>query len=424
MTSSYLFSITTGIMVLLGSVILSGCESLKSVDQGLYSIAESVSEQDRITGQRSLSLASRGEQISRGNEVIEQLLAQEQQQGKRINQQLDKTQYWRMIQIFDRIHRVSHLSDERWQPILIDRDSFNAFTTGGTYIVVHLGLMQQLQSDDEVAAVLAHEIAHTVANHVFEGQSLAKATSLANSNSSSREGYQAAFTHENEREADRTGVLYSALSGYDPLAASRIWKRQFEAEGNRRAFFFHSHPVNGDREQENRINGEKVKGYYQPGQINPNHAALLEDNVLWSRRSSEPTTGGDGSGLTALTSTLFGAYVQHQQAKQGEQQQLQQIQLVKYVQSQLKITGDTRPAPDRWRLQLQYTGQVRLRGLTLGGQIAQGKDQPALVILAQTKQALQTGSAFELEFKHDALSTLKQPREVVKLYLDDALPEQ
>ncbi|MFT5721110.1 MAG: putative Zn-dependent protease [Motiliproteus sp.] len=402
-------------------ILLTGCESLKNVDQGLYNIAESLSEQDRVTGQRTLSLASRSEQISSGNDVVAKLLTQEQQQGRRINQQLDKAQYWRMIQIFDRIHSVSHLSDERWQPILIDRDSFNAFTTGGTRVVVHLGLMQQLKSDDEVAAVLAHEIAHTVANHVFEGQSLAQATSLANSNSSARDGYKAAFTQENEREADRIGVLYSALSGFDPLAASRIWKRQFEAQGNQRAAFFHSHPANGDREQQNRRYAGKVALYYRPDQINPNHAALLQDNALWSKRATEVTAGGAGGGLSALTDTLFGAYVQHQQAKQGEQQQTRQMQLVRYVQSQLKITGDSRPAPDRWRLQLQYSGEIALQGVTLGGKIGQGQDKPALVMIAQSQQTIPAGSQFELEFKHRALKTVQQPRESVELYLDDAL---
>ncbi|MFT6914866.1 MAG: putative Zn-dependent protease [Motiliproteus sp.] len=408
-------------LVLSGCILLTGCESLRSVDQGLYSIAESLSEQDRVTGQRSLSLASRSEQISSGNAVVAELLTQEQQQGRKINQQLDSAQYWRMIQIFDRIHSISHLSDERWQPILIDRDSFNAFTTGGTRIVVHLGLMQQLKSDDEVAAVLAHEIAHTVANHVFEGQSLAQATSLANSNSSARDGYKAAFTQGNEREADRIGVLYSALSGFDPLAASHIWKRQFEAQGNQRALFFHSHPANGDREQQNRRYAEKVAPYYRPDQLNPNHTKLLESNALWSKDTTEATTGGEGGGLSALTDTLFGAYVQHQQAKQGEQRQARQMQLVRYVQSHLKITGDSRPTADRWRLRLQYSGTVALQGVTMGAKIGQGEDKPALLLIAHSKQTIAAGSQFELEFKHSALKTVRQPRKTIELYLDDTL---
>ncbi len=406
---------------LLASLMLSGCGALQQVDQGLYSIAESVSELDRVTGRRSLSLASRQQQIKQGNQVVEQLLAQEQQQGRQINHQLDSVQYWRMVKIFDRIHRTSHLRDERWQPLLIDRDSFNAFTTGGSYIVVHLGLMQQLHNDDEVAAVLAHEVAHTVANHVFEGQSLAQATALSQSRSAGRDGYRAAFTQDNEREADRIGVLYSALSGFDPLAASRIWQRQFEAEGNRRAFFFHSHPVNSDRAQQNREAAAQVKSYYQPGKINPDYARLLEHNVLWQKRAGEPYRG-DGSGLSALTSTLFDAYQQHQRAKLGEQQQLRQIELVRYVQSQLQILQDSQPASDRWHLQLVYSGQVPLRGLTLGGKIPQGQNKPPLRMVASVVQTLRSGTQFSVEFRHSALRQLSQPRESVELYLDDALP--
>ncbi len=421
-------SLAVFLLPLLSLLALSGCGTLQSVDQGLYNIAESVSEQDRVTGKRSLSLASRSKQIEQGNAVVEAMLKQEQQNNRQTNQQLDKNQYWRMVQIFDRIHRISHLRDERWQPVLIDRDSFNAFTTGGTYVVVHLGLMQQLKSDDEVAAVLAHEIAHTVANHVFEGQSLAKAAALANSNSSGRQGYQAAFSHDNEREADRIGVLYNALSGYDPMAASRIWKRQFQASGNRRAFFFHDHPVNSEREQDNRHLGQQVQTYYRPGQANPNYAALLQDNVLWQNNADSNAQngnrGGAGEGLSALTSTLFGAYQQHLQAKQGEQQQLRQMQLVRYVQSQLKIIDDSRPGSDRWRLQLQYSGQVALRGLTMGGQISQPEGTPPLVMVAHINQPLKTGSTFTIEFQHDALKSQSQPRQSVKLYLDDALPQQ
>ncbi|WP_421868421.1 M48 family metallopeptidase [Motiliproteus sp.] len=409
-------------LILLSVLVLSGCQTLQSVDRGLYNIAESVSEKDRVTGQRSLSLQSRTQQIQQGNSVVEQLLAKEQQAGRKINQQLDKAQYWRMVQIFDRVHRISHLSDERWQPVLIDRDSFNAFTTGGTYIVVHLGLMEQLKSDDEVAAVMAHEIAHTVANHVFEAQSLAQVTALANSGSAGRDGYRAAFTQKNEYEADRIGVLYSALAGYDPLAASRIWQRQYQSEGNRRGLFFQSHPVNSDRERFNRVNGEKVLSYYQPGRINPNHAQLLQDNSLWSKQQGADNVG-QGGGFSALAGTLLGAYVDHQQAKAGERQQQQQIQFVRYVQSQMKLVGEERPASDRWQLRFRYDGQIALQGVTVGGQLSQGKDKPPIVMVAHVKQPIRRGQQFIAEFRHAALKPLGKPSDSVKLYLDDAVAQ-
>ena len=197
-------------------VLLSGCEALQSVDRGLYNAAETVSERDRITGQRTLSMASRGEQIAKGNAAVEQIIAAQKKAGKKINAALDRKAYQRLVSVFDRIHRVSHLANERWLPVLIDDPSFNAFTTGGTYIVVHSGLMHDLTSDAELAAVLGHEVAHTVANHVFERQTHQTAALIAGSEAARNGGYQAAFTHESEIEADRVGILYAALAGFDP----------------------------------------------------------------------------------------------------------------------------------------------------------------------------------------------------------------
>ncbi len=153
------------LMVLLGVSFLSGCQVLQSIDKGLYDVAEAVTETDRVTGQRALSTANRSQQIAQGNQYVEKMLQDERKKGRRVDAALDARQYQRLVRIFDRIHPVSHLRQERWKPVLIDRDSFNAFTTGGTYIVVHLGLMKQL-NDAEVAAVVGHEIA-TVNLHLL-----------------------------------------------------------------------------------------------------------------------------------------------------------------------------------------------------------------------------------------------------------------
>jgi len=409
--------------VLMAALLASGgCSTLQQVDRGLYQVADRVSETDRVTGRRSLSLASRGEQIQTGNQAVEQLLAAEQQAGRQRDRALDATQYQRLIRIFDRVHGVSHLRHERWNAVLLDRDSFNAFTTGGTYIVVHLGLMQQLADDAEVAAVVAHEIAHTVANHVFEGQSLAQAETLANSGSAKRDSYRAAFTHENEREADRIGILYAALAGYDPMASSRIWQRQFEAEGNRRALFVHDHPVNSERQQEAQRLGEQVNTYYQPGEVNPNAEALLADNLLWQRVDPDSApAAGEGGGLQALGSTLLGALAQHEQAKAEEQRQRQRAALVRYVQGQLKLVDEQRPAPDRWQLRFEYQGEVPLASLTLGGLIGEGGNASTLV--APVAGPIKRGQSFVVELRGSAIAPLSEPRRQIRLYVDDALPQ-
>ena len=135
-----ILSLRIGLAALIFTV-LSGCQALQKVDQGLYQVAESVSEKDRVTGQRSLSMADRRAQIEQGNAYVDQLIAQEQKNKRPVNAAVSRTQYQRLLRVFDRIHQVSHLKQERWQPLLIKRDSFNAFTTGGTYIVVHSRLM-------------------------------------------------------------------------------------------------------------------------------------------------------------------------------------------------------------------------------------------------------------------------------------------
>lgn len=156
--------VAAGVFTLLG-----GCQTLQQIDKGLYQVADAVSEEDRVTGQRSLSFAGRTEQIAQGNRYVEQILAKEKKEGRKVDAALDKRQYYRLVRVFDRIHTSSHLRNERWRPVLIDRNSFNAFTTGGTYIVVHSELMKQLKSDDELAAVLGHEIAtvnlHTLTSY-------------------------------------------------------------------------------------------------------------------------------------------------------------------------------------------------------------------------------------------------------------------
>lgn len=411
------------ILALLVSVIgLSGCEALQTLDQGLYSVAESVSETDRITGQRSLSMADRAAQIAQGNQYVEQMLTQEQQQGRKTNAALNKVQYQRLVTLFDRVHRVSHLSQERWQPLLIDRDSFNAFTTGGTYIVVHLELMKQL-NDDEVAAVVGHEIAHTVANHVAERQTHQQLSALTSSSAVRRQGYQAAFTHEREREADRIAILYSALAGFDPYAASRIWARQYESEGNARSLFAHDHPVNAERAAETRQIADQVRQYYRPGQVNPQAASLLNENVLWQKQDNQhAATAGQGGGVAAVLSTAFGAYVEHQGAKQEEARQAQQAGFVRAVEQSMALEKQTPLDAKRWQTDWYYRGNIPLQGVIMGllAQDAAGKTHRYIV---HHRTQLQPGQRFSLVFTLDDGTTLEQLTQMkTRYYLDDALP--
>ncbi|RTE67076.1 peptidase M48 [Amphritea opalescens] len=408
-------------LTLCGVVLLSGCTALQSIDKGLYDVAESITETDRVTGQRTLSAADRSAQIKQGNAAVEQLLLNEKKAGRQVNAALDRQQYQRLIRIFDRVHRVSHLSQERWQPILLDRDSFNAFTTGGTYIVVHRGLMQQL-NDDEVAAVVAHEIGHTVANHVGERQTTQQ-ISLLTSKTARQQGYQAAYTHELEREADRIGVLYSSLAGYDPYAATHIWQRQYQQQGNARSLFAHDHPVNAERAAETKALADKVKPYYQAGRINPNADKLRDDNSLWQKQdNNDQATAGEGGGVSAILSTALGAYVDHQQAKQEAVRQAQYAQFVKAVESYMRLEQQRRASNTSWTTQWYYSGSRSLKGVVMGF-IAQDSEGKVHRYVAHQSGIVRPGQRFNLTFKTNDGVSLKQIEQMkVRYYVDDALP--
>jgi predicted Zn-dependent protease len=222
--------------------LLSGCETVQSIDRGLHSSTEAVTERDRVTGQRTLSVQNRSQQIQQGNQFVEQFMAKAKASGKRLNGDYNPVAHERIRRIFARLHQVSHVRDEQWTPVLVEEKTWNAFTTGGTYFVVNSGLEEDLKDDAELANVIAHEVAHTVANHVFERQSYMQLSALSGSRSTRRETFPAAFTHENEAEADRIAVLYCALAGYDPYAGARIWRRMHQRSGND-ALFVHDHPM-------------------------------------------------------------------------------------------------------------------------------------------------------------------------------------
>ncbi|WP_372598524.1 M48 family metallopeptidase [Amphritea sp.] len=410
-------------LILLSVGFLSGCQTLQNIDKGLYDVAESITETDRVTGQRTLSAADRSAQIQQGNAAVEQLLADEEKAGRKINSALDRKQYQRLVSIFDRIHQVSHLSQERWQPVLIDRDSFNAFTTGGTYIVVHRGLMQQL-NNDEVAVVIGHEIAHTVANHAGERQTTRQISLLASS-AARKQGYQAAYTHELEREADRIGVLYAALAGYDPYAATGIWQRQYQQEGNARSLFAHDHPVNAERAAETKVLADRVKQYYQPGSINPNAAALRDNNSLWQKHENrDQQMAGEGGGVSAILSTALGAYVGHQQAKQEAVRQSQYAQFVQAVESYMKLEQQRRVSDQSWITRWRYSGNLPLKGVVMGF-LAQDSAGTTHRYVAHQPGIVRPGQRFELTFETSDGTTLKQIEQMkVRYYVDDAMPAQ
>ena len=278
--------------------------------------------------------------------------------------------------------------------------------------------MEQLCDDAELAAVLGHEIAHTVANHVFERQTHQTAALIAGSDAARQDGYQAAFTHEGEIEADEVGILYSALAGFDPYAASRIWERQYRKEGSARGLFFHDHPVNPERALLTRRVADKVKAYYRKGRQNPNYAALLESNVLWQKQN-ETAKAGEGGGLSAFLGTALGAYVQHQETKQEANRQAQQIKVMQALNANIKVLGEQVINQTSWQVVWQNRNNVALKDVVMGVLIRDSKGKTRRHVV-HIPGVIRAGARFIGKFQLSDLTMPQLKKMQLKYYLDDA----
>jgi predicted Zn-dependent protease len=211
--------------------------------------------------------------------------------------------------------------------MLRDRQ-INAFATLGGYVGVNAGLVLTARSEDEVAGVLSHEIAHVTQSHVLRAVERAKRDSVpillamlgaiaaaqSSGGSSSSDATLAAvlsaqgliaqrqidYTRSNEAEADRIGIRTLSRSGYDPEGMATFFERmQTASRGNqggdrdRTPDYLLSHPVTSLRISEARERAAKM-----PKNTGANHsvdAGILSNNPLLPSSLRLPSTQPRGA---------------------------------------------------------------------------------------------------------------------------------
>lgn len=151
----------------------------------------------------------------------------------------------------------------KWRFGLVKTDSVNAFAAPGGFVLVTTGLMKQLQSEDELAFVLAHEVAHVLRQHhyrVVQRQRLAEAAAKtlqattgeapdAALSQASAQIYARGLDKSSEFEADRIGAELMTRAGYDPAAAVGVLERLQRLKGDdpRAELLFSTHPSPAER---------------------------------------------------------------------------------------------------------------------------------------------------------------------------------
>ena len=212
-----------------------------------------------VTGRQQLMLVSESTTIELGNKAYRQSLesAKINGNGKYVAQVRRVGQY---------LANVAERPDYAWEFNVIDDDKVvNAFALPGGKVAVYSGLLRLDLSDDELAAVMGHEIAHAIAQHSRErlsqqmglvmimqvlGAAEQSPQSKALMNLALGIGVGLPFERRQESEADRIGLDLMVLAGYDPRAAISFWKKMQRSGGKQPPAILSSHPSDAKRIQD------------------------------------------------------------------------------------------------------------------------------------------------------------------------------
>ena len=170
-------------------------------------------------------------------------------------------------------------SQWRWEVNLIGSKQINAFCMPGGKIAFYTGIIDQLKlTDDEIAMIMGHEMAHALREHSREQLAKNQATSIGISlgaqllglgdigNAAARLGGQLLslkFSRNDESDADLVGLELAARAGFNPQAAVSLWRKMGQATGEGGIGFLSTHPTGPDRIRQLEGNVPRVMGLYE-----------------------------------------------------------------------------------------------------------------------------------------------------------------
>ena len=173
-----------------------------------------------------------------------------------------------------------------WEVNLISSKELNAWVMPGGKIAFYTGLIERLKlTDDEIAAIMGHEIAHALREHGRERASQAMAQGIALSifgavAGVSRGGMDLTQlvlnvtlnlpnSREHETEADRIGVELAARAGYDPRAAVNVWEKMARAADGQPPQILSTHPAPATRIADLKVYAARVMPLYEQARNRP-----------------------------------------------------------------------------------------------------------------------------------------------------------
>ncbi|MBN9302997.1 MULTISPECIES: M48 family metallopeptidase [Dysgonomonas] len=180
---------------------------------------------------------------------------------------------------------ADELASYAWEFNLVKSADVNAFCMPGGKIVVYEGILPYTQDETGLAVVLGHEVAHAVAKHANERMSqqmmteygtAAIGTALGGTSTRVQQAAAAAiglgsqygillpYSRKQELEADKLGLIFMAMAGYNPSQAAAFWTRMSQ-QGSSTPEFMSTHPSDNTRIQQIEKDLPEAMKYYKGG---------------------------------------------------------------------------------------------------------------------------------------------------------------
>ena len=242
-----------------------------------------------VTGRSQLNLIPSQQLLSMSSESYQQVLSQYQvvrgTREARLVNEVGQNIADAVERYFRQQGNAQAISGYAWEFTLVRDDQINAFAVPGGKVVVFSGMMPVAKNAAGLATVVSHEIAHVVARHGNERLSQQLLTNvgtqaldaaLQKQPTRTRQLFMAAFglgtqvgvllpySRLQESEADKLGLIFMAMAGYNPQVAIDFWQRMSASrDGQGPPEFLSTHPSHGSRIQDIRDYMPKAMRYYQ-----------------------------------------------------------------------------------------------------------------------------------------------------------------
>ncbi|GAB6126128.1 M48 family metallopeptidase [Humidesulfovibrio idahonensis] len=217
------------------------------------------------TNRSQFMMVSEGQEVALGLQGAQDVLKKEKESH-------DQFQTERIRRIGWRIAAAANKPEYKWEFHLIEKDTVNAFCLPGGKVFVYTGILNLTTSNDELAAVMGHEIAHALLRHSGErmstalaAQAVGQAGSIAIGSTVSpgasqvfgqlygfgaQVGVLLPHSRTQESEADEVGMILAAKAGYEPAGALKLWHKMdayAKSKGQNVPGWMSTHPTTEDR---------------------------------------------------------------------------------------------------------------------------------------------------------------------------------